>query len=83
MKILKNQTIYQCEYCKKRLLSKNGARLHENHYCWQPLSPNQKAIKKKQEECTHENSETIWSYIPGETVKQPDHDLCLDCGVRL
>lgn len=79
MKTLKNQTIYQCDYCKKRLLSKAGARLHENDYCWHPKSPHKVSIKLKQELCPHTKVEMQYSYIPGEAVQEPSHDLCIDC----
>ena len=32
-------------------------------------------------ECEHENVFTRWARIPGEYVEQPDHDVCMDCGV--
>ena len=35
------------------------------------------------QECQHKNTETVWTYIQGEAVKQPDHDVCLDCGERV
>lgn len=75
---LKNQTIYQCEYCKKRLLSKQGAKIHEEQYCW--ASP---IVRKKEidriKDCDHE-MDTVWDYIPGEAVKEPQYDECLKCG---
>ena len=76
---LKNQTIYQCEHCRKRLLSKNGAKIHENEYCSHPESPNNVKRRVKQENCEHENTETIYGYIPGEAVQQPEYELCIDC----
>ncbi len=39
-----------------------------------------KAVVLAEEECKHENSEMVYSYIPGEAVKQPDHEVCNDCG---
>ncbi|WP_051289779.1 hypothetical protein [Paenibacillus massiliensis] len=35
-----------------------------------------------QEHCNHPSKmiETKYSYIPGEAVMQPDHDLCTVCG---
>jgi len=83
MNILINQTLYQCSYCGKRLLSVKGCKLHENSYCTNPASPHAKAIIEKQETCPHNNVEEVWSYIPGEAVKQPDHDVCIDCNKRL
>jgi len=78
VKTLKNQTIYQCEYCNKRLLSKNGAKIHEEQYCWK--SP---VVKQKRKEeimnCKHE-MDTVWDYIPGEAVKEPQYQECIKCG---
>ncbi|MDY7044406.1 hypothetical protein RVS70_09330 [Virgibacillus sp. M23] len=79
MKILKEQTIYQCEYCGKRLLSKNGAKIHEEQYCND--SPIVKAERIKiVKSCNHE-METAWDYILGEAVMEPDYDYCIKCGV--
>lgn len=33
MKVLTNQTLYQCDHCGKRLLTKHGAKVHEEQYC--------------------------------------------------
>lgn len=82
MKEIKNQTIYQCSYCGKRLLSKNGAKIHENTYCKHMDSPAQKSVIEKQNNCAHKNVETEYTYIPGEAVKEPNCDICLDCGAR-
>ena len=81
MKILKNQTIYQCSHCGKRLLSRNGCKIHENKYCTHWDSPNMANLRKKQAECPHENTDTEYTYIPGEAVKEPHHDYCIDCGL--
>lgn len=83
MRILKNQTLYQCEYCGRRLLSKAGAKLHEDSYCKSEESPRIKNMRDTQDACEHENCEMEYSYIPGEAVMQPDHVLCMDCGKRL
>ena len=80
MKIIEGQKLYQCSYCNKRLLTKKGCYLHENQYCWHPKSPHQKNIVKKQALCEHKHTETQYRYIPGEAVKEPDYDLCIDCG---
>lgn len=69
MEVLKNQTLYKCSFCGKRLLSKNGATIHEQEYCKNDLSPHIQNIKKKQAECEHNNTETIYGYIPGELDK--------------
>ncbi|HEB32967.1 MAG TPA: hypothetical protein ENI15_19150 [Spirochaetes bacterium] len=83
MKILKNQTLYKCSYCGRRKLTKRGCLQHEDRYCSNELSPHQMGIKKWQSECPHKNTETVYSYIPGEAVQQPDHDVCLDCNARV
>jgi hypothetical protein len=76
---LKNQTIYKCEYCGKRLLSKNGAKLHEENYCWASPIPKQKE-REKQENCNHDDIKTSYRYIPGEAVMEPDYNYCVECG---
>lgn len=83
MKVLKNQIIYECEYCGKRLLSRNGAKIHEIGYCKAVNSIHQKDILLKQRDCSHNNITTIWDYIPGEAVKEPQYELCIDCDKKL
>ena len=83
MKIIKNQTLYQCSYCRRRKLTKRGCIEHENKYCSNELSPHKLSIKKLQAECLHENKDQVWSYIPGEAVQQPDHDVCIECNARV
>ena len=80
MEIIKNQTLYKCSYCGKRLLTKKGAKIHEERYCRHEDSPHEQAEKRKREECTHENTHEVWSYMAGEAVMEPDHLECLDCG---
>ena len=80
MIIQTNQTTYKCSYCGRRKLSKRGCIEHENKYCKNELSPHMLAIRKKQDNCLHEHRETVYSYIPGECVKEPDYDICIDCG---
>jgi hypothetical protein len=82
MEIIKNQTIYQCSFCGKRLLSRNGCKIHEKKYCNRWYSPNKINLRKKQEDCPHNNCETAYSYIPGEAVQEPDYGYCLDCGLK-
>lgn len=65
------------------MLTKKGCYLHENEYCWHPDSPHQKNIIKARLACKHKNVETQYSYIPGEAVKEPAYDLCLDCGAHI
>lgn len=75
MKILKNQTIYQCEYCGKRFISKNGAKMHEEIYCEQ----SSKRLEKIKN-CDHEMV-TEWEPIPGEEWRyQPSYEYCIKCG---
>lgn len=83
MEILRNQTLYRCSYCNRRKLTKRGCIEHENKYCGNELSPHMMGIKKTQAECLHKKKETIWTYIPGECVQQPDHDVCIDCNARV
>jgi len=72
---LENQTLFQCSFCKKRLLTKRGCVLHEKLYCKNNESPH--VIN-----CEHENIETSYRYIPGEAVQEPDYNYCVDCGTR-
>lgn len=85
MIVLRNQTLYRCEYCNhRRMLSPGGSRLHESSYCKGPDSPHQKAIRERREQCTHEN--TMPRYVPmaGEShLLEPDHDECMDCGAKV
>ena len=78
-----NQRTYKCSYCGRRTLSKNGCKIHEKEYCKDERSPHIIALKLRREKCPHKNTDTQYSYIPGEAVKEPAYDLCLDCGVRL
>jgi hypothetical protein len=77
VKVIENQKIYQCSHCGKRLLTKKGAKIHEENYC--------RVILKKQKEelqntCPHMDTDWSYRYIPGEAVKEPDYCYCLDCG---
>lgn len=80
MKVLKNQTIYQCEYCGKRLLSQNGAKIHEEQYCWKSPIVKQNKLDEIMK-CNHK-WDTSYSYISGEAVMTPDYDYCIHCGVE-
>ena len=80
MKRLANQTIYQCEYCNKRFVTKKGARLHEEKYCY--LSPIPKANKGKEILSCDHDFQTVYTYIAGEAVQEPSHDECVKCGVE-
>lgn len=78
MRVLTNQTLYQCDHCGKRLLSKNGAKLHEEKYC-RIVREQQRA--EQQKNCPHNNISTHWTPIFGEEWRhEPDHDYCVDCG---
>lgn len=80
MIVLENQTAYKCSYCGRRKWTKRGCLEHEKEYCSSALSPHKIAIQQKQNNCPHKHKEEVWSYIPGEAVKQPDYDICIDCG---
>lgn len=60
--------------------------LHENEYCKGPGNPaniaKRKAVEEKQRLCEHKNTETAYSYIPGECMQEPDYDVCIDCGAK-
>jgi len=81
MKILTNQTVYQCSYCGKKNLTKKGSEIHENQYCKSKDSPCRKQLLDNQGECKHFHVDTKWSYISGECIKEPDYDYCVDCGM--
>lgn len=70
MIVVPNQTVFKCEHCGRRLLTRSGAKKHEQEYC--------RVVR--QANCKHENIDTKYSYIPGEAVMEPDYDYCLDCG---
>lgn len=57
---------YMCPRCKHR---------SEQHF---------KRYGEFQNKCSHpqEFMETEWSYIPGESVKEPDFDYCKLCGKK-
>lgn len=80
MNVLTEQTLYQCEYCNKRFITKQGAKKHEEEYCY--LSPKRKENRMKEiANCEHE-WETQWSPIMGEEWRmEPDYDRCIKCGV--
>lgn len=80
MKKLTNQILWECDYCAKRLLTKKGAKIHENKYCWHEDSPNKIATKHKRLNCEHKNAEMQYTYIHGEAVQEPAGMMCLDCG---
>jgi len=35
------------------------------------------------EDCEHENTETIWALIPGESIYEPDYERCIACGTKV
>jgi hypothetical protein len=83
MKILKNQTLYQCESCGKRLLTKRGALLHENEYCYHPGSPASIAVTDKQEACDHPKESVFTVWVWDDDIQVPDCDQCGVCGLRM
>jgi len=32
--------------------------------------------------CNHPIWETVWDYIPGECIKEPQYDVCVLCGTK-
>lgn len=82
MKIIKNQTIYQCSYCGRRLLTKTGCKLHETQYCQHAESPNQKRLIALRTTCGHSEYSTVYRYMGDGTRQEPDYDVCLNCGER-
>ncbi|MGN4127662.1 hypothetical protein ACMGD3_22030 [Lysinibacillus sphaericus] len=81
MKVLENQTLFQCDHCGKRLLTKHGAKIHEEEYC----KSSAQLIDKGYEiliNCQHDWVER-WAPIPGEEhLRQPSHDECIKCGAE-
>lgn len=77
---LTNQVIYKCSFCGRRMLSRNGAKIHEEKYCHYYESPHKMRIKDIQNKCPHVGKETIYAYIPGECVQEPDYEVCIACG---
>jgi len=81
---IKNQTIYQCEYCNRRMLSRNGAKLHEDKYCWHEDSPHQKGIIETQANCDHPQTERVYRTMPGEShLLEPDYQVCTSCQKKM
>ncbi|WP_144456859.1 hypothetical protein [Bacillus pumilus] len=82
-KVLKDQTLYQCEQCGKRLLTPHGAKLHETKYC--SVVRLREAIiehKKRQESCEHKHMEMSYGTWLGEDHLQvPEFEYCVDCGM--
>ncbi|MEA0563303.1 hypothetical protein [Lysinibacillus irui] len=81
MKVLENQTLFQCDHCGKRLLTKHGAKIHEEEYC----NSSALLIDKGYEiliNCHHDWKER-WVPIPGEEhLSEPSHDECIKCGAE-
>jgi hypothetical protein len=76
MNIQENVTIYRCDFCNRRFLSKSGCKSHEEKYCKNENNPR---IKN----CEHKNVDTIWQPICGEEFRQePAYDQCADCGKK-
>ena len=79
MVILKNQTVYKCEHCGRRFLSRSGIKKHEPECRKNPQSP------RNPENCQHEQTTTVWdeSFVGDAYLPEPAYDLCLNCGTRL
>lgn len=74
-------------YYKVRIVAEEYGEVSSYEYllcpkCKYKLEQHNQRYKKFQEHCEHpkEFIEEIWSYIPGECVKQPDHLECRLCG---
>jgi DNA-directed RNA polymerase subunit RPC12/RpoP len=50
---------------------------HKQEHC-------RKRFEEFKKRCLHPDEfiTTVWSYIPGECVKEPDYDYCRLCGTR-
>ncbi|MBS4747477.1 hypothetical protein [Bacillus altitudinis] len=83
VKVLLNQTLYQCELCGKRLLTPHGAKLHETKYCSVVIQREAEIeYKKRQESCEHKLMEMSYISPMGEDHMQiPDFECCADCGM--
>jgi len=80
MRELLNQKTYQCEFCDKRFITKRGAHLHEEKYCWKsPIPKANKAIEIMS--CEHD-FQMEYTYIAGEAIQEPSHKECIKCGVE-
>lgn len=77
---LENQTLYQCEYCEKRFVTKSGVRRHERKYCY--LSPIPKERREERVRYCNHQWETHYDYIPGEAAMEPQYQYCIHCGVE-
>ncbi len=74
MKVLENQTIYQCSYCGKRFLCASSVPRHERAYCRSTDSP-------RIQNCPH-RMQTVWTPIAGEEHRmEPDYEVCEYCGL--
>lgn len=72
-----NQTIYKCEHCGRRYLSRSGVKKHEPECRKNPESP------RNPEVCQHEEVLTSWTPIFGEEHRmEPDYDYCTNCGMK-
>lgn len=75
------KVIYRCEHCSKRFLTKQGAKRHEEDYCYKSPIVKQKKLDK-QANCEHEFHEE-WGPIPGEEHRmEPLYDICHKCGLK-
>ena len=78
MKVLENQTLYQCSFCNKRLLSKAGAKIHEKEYC---IKVRELKKEKLQAICPHDETDTHYELMAGEDyAMEPAYEYCINCG---
>lgn len=80
MKTLTNQTLFQCDFCEKRFITKQGAKNHEEIYCY--LSPIPKARKLENIKACKHDFKMHYTPMFGENhLLEPSHYECVNCGV--
>jgi hypothetical protein len=86
------RTQHKCIFCRKPI--KKGSFCYYNksyivdedefftHVFYEHLKCHHKQIRRRARPCPHPVNmiETIYTYIPGECVKEPDHRECRACG---
>ena len=73
-------------YFERKVVAEDG-KVYSYQYktcakCKYKQDQHNKRYERYTETCNHPRKfiETVWSYIPGECVKQPDYDICRLCG---
>lgn len=75
-------------YYKERKVIAEGDEIIAYEYlvcpkCKYQHMQHEKRFNKFCDGCKHPIKQEIWSYIPGEYIKQPDHLECLICGKKV